>query len=133
MNHLQGEISNIQKFKQLIRVEIQIADDTLYAIILDMGPDAGYRPVLTNTCTILFKETEVSICTDDARHVSISNRISCTLLDIEKEQILSRVKLLYQDKIIFATLSSSELERLNVQIGDQVTALVKENEVMLAD
>lgn len=133
MNRLEGEISNIEKHKQLIRVKIQVANDSFYAIILDLGPDAGYRPVLNKTCSILFKETEVSIATDEARHISISNRMLCLLLDVEREKILSRIKLQYQDFILFATLSSSELERLNVQIGDKVTALVKENEVMLAN
>ncbi len=133
MNRIEGQISNIQKHKQLIRVEIRVAKDSFYAIILDLGPDAGYRPVLRKTCSILFKETEVSIATDEAHQISISNRIPCILLDVEKEKILCRIKLQYEDVILFATLSSSEWERLNIKIGNKVTALVKENEVMLAN
>ncbi len=133
MNRLQGEISNIEADEHLIRVEIRVAGTTLYALILNLGPNAGYHPTMNKPCSILFKESEVSICVEGAQHISISNRLPCIVRDVEKEKILSRLKLQCYEEIIFATLSTSQLDRLDVEIGDTVTALVKENEVMLAD
>ena len=133
MNNLIGRIVEVERGNSLIRVTIQVLDNLMQVIILDEGPQAGYQPVIQSACTLIFKETEVSILLGKADHVSIANKMPCNILEIKEEQILSRIKLQHGTLMLYAIISTKELRRMGLREGHHVVALIKENEIILAD
>jgi len=81
--------------------------------------------------SLVFKETEVSLAKNLSGLISMRNRMKCTVLQIERGELLSKISLQFQKYTITSAITTRSVDMLKLQIGDEVEALVKANEVSL--
>ena len=101
------------------------------AIVLETE---GSTPYLQegSPISVLFKETEVVLATGPADAIGIQNRIPGRILRVEAGDLLSKALLETPLGGLEAIMASGELKSLGLAVGDQATALIKINEVMLS-
>ena len=64
--------------------------------------------------------------------LSAHNKLSGRVLDIEKGDLVSKVKVEIDPEVLTSIITSDMLDRLDVQEGDEVFAIIKSTEVVLA-
>jgi molybdopterin-binding protein len=132
MNRLLGTIAAIESNEHLSLVDVVVGHDTFTAMLMETPQNAPYLKV-GNTVAVLFKETEVSLAKNLSGQISLRNRLSGTVRQIRRGDILCEVVLDYQEQTVTSIITTRAVKRLELQEGDEVEALVKANEVSLME
>lgn len=132
MNLLRGRILEIQSDGHISLVDVAIAGDTFTAILLESPQSAPYLAI-GKEVKVLFKETEVSLAKELSGRISLRNCIQARVVQIRDGVILSEVVLDYGGKVLSSIITSRAVKRLDLGEGDQVSALIKANEVSLME
>ena len=111
-------------------VDIRVADRLFSALLIESANQPEWMKV-DEIIDIVFKETEVSLAKNLSGQISLRNRMQCVVLKIDKGELLSRVFLKFQDYTLSSAITTRSVDSLNLNIGDEVEALVKSNEVSL--
>lgn len=130
MNKLLGTITNIQQSGAIMLVDIKVADCLFSALLIESANQPEWVKI-GETIDIVFKETEVSLAKNLSGQISLRNRMQCVVLKIDRGELLSRVFLKFQDYTLSSAITTRSVDSLNLNIGDEVEALVKSNEVSL--
>jgi molybdopterin-binding protein len=130
MNKLPGTITNIQQSGAILLVDIRVADRLFSALLIESANQPEWVKI-GETIDIVFKETEVSLAKNLSGQISLRNRMQCVVLKIDRGKLLSRVFLKFQDFTLSSAITTRSVDSLNLNIGDEVEALVKSNEVSL--
>ncbi len=130
MNKLPGKITNIQQSGAILLVDIRVADRLFSALLIESANQPEWVKI-GETIDIVFKETEVSLAKNLSGQISLRNRMQCVVLKIDRGKLLSRVFLKFQDYTLSSAITTRSVDSLNLNIGDEVEALVKSNEVSL--
>lgn len=130
MNKLPGIITNIQQSGAILLVDIKVADRLFSALLIESANQPEWVKI-GETIDIVFKETEVSLAKNLSGQISLRNRMQCVVLKIDRGELLSRVFLKFQDYTLSSAITTRSVDSLNLNIGDEVEALVKSNEVSL--
>ncbi len=125
MNKLSGKIIHVESTKTIALVDVQVHDDIFSAIVLDCSFNEG------DLVALLFKETEVSIGKNLSGLISLRNRVSSRIKNIERDSILSKVVLDYKGSEIVSIITTRSIDRLDLKTSQQVEWLVKANEMTL--
>jgi len=131
MNKLAGKIKSIKSDEHLSIIEMDVNGDTLKTIIIETESTVGFLKKGT-PINLMFKETEVSIAKDFSGKISLQNKMKCIIKEIKKGFLLSSLILDYKGDQISSIITSAAVEQLSLKIGDEVTALVKTNEIIIA-
>ena len=131
MNTLRGTISSIETKGNLSLVKVQVGDSKLTSIIIETPQSATYL-FEGNELNVLFKETEVVIGKGKEIPISLQNRLICKVENIEVGALLGKLTLQHPKGTIRSVITANAIRQLNIKIGDEVTALIKTNEVMLS-
>lgn len=130
MNSLEGRVVAVQGNGHIALVDVAVGDEVYTATLLEDAGQAGYtRPGAA--VTLLFKETEVALAKNLSGLISLRNRIPATVRAIERGAVLSAVSLDYRGTALSSIITTRAVDRLELQPGDAVEALVKANEMML--
>jgi molybdopterin-binding protein len=73
-----------------------------------------------------------SATSDSALEISARNRLVGRILEIRADGIMAEVRLAVGDQELVSIITSSSAERLRLRVGDEVLAVVKSTEVMIA-
>lgn len=111
-------------------VDVVVGGDVFTATLLETPVTADYLKV-GNNVTLLFKETEVSLAKNLTGLISLRNRMVVNVLNIKRGDILSAVELDYAGKALTAVITTRSVDKLQLNIGDEVEALIKANEMVL--
>lgn len=131
MNKLKGIISQVVSDEHMSIVEMKVNEVTLKTIVIET-PDTASFLQAGNEINILFKETEVSIATDYSGKISLQNKMNCQIRAINKGRLLSTISLDFKGTDISSVITSAAVEQLNLKVNDEVTALVKTNEIIIS-
>ena len=132
MNSLQGKIVGVKSQDQLSVVEIGVGEYILKAVVLETPSTADYLAD-QQSIRVLFKETEVVIGLPDcANQVSLQNQLPGTISAIKQGKLLSELTLETKVGVVVSIISAASVDRLNLEVGTEVLALIKTNEIMLA-
>ena len=129
MNQLKGHINNLQQYEGLIFLDISVGSSSVKSILLD---DDQVEYEIGNSVNVLFKETELIISKNKTDLISLQNQFRCEIIAIEKGKLLSQIELKFGDFYLTSIITSLSTDRLDLKIGDLVTALVKTNEIMVS-
>jgi molybdopterin-binding protein len=132
MNKIKGVIVSIESSESISLVEIDTPVGRVCSVVVETPETAEYLRD-GNEVYILFKETEVSIGKDFSGGISLRNKIDCTVKEIRRGKILSRIVLECGKEKIVSIITTGSADRMNIQIGDRVTAFIKTNEVSLME
>ena len=131
MNELRGHIKRVEVSGNLSLVGVELQNGQLFkAIVIDTPQSASYLKPET-AVAVVFKETEVIIGTGTQFQISLQNQILATIAQLEQGKLLSKLKLETTNGSINAIISSAAVDNLNLTLGQEVTAMIKLNEVML--
>lgn len=133
MNSLTGNIQEIQQNGNLSLVTIKIANDLFIKTIIVETPESASYLRTNHVINVLFKETEVVIGTDIAASISLQNKIPGIIQDLEKGTLLSRIVVKSEVGTIESIISTHAVESLDLKQGINVVAMIKLNEIMLAE
>jgi len=112
-------------------LEMDVDGELLKAIVIETPETAPFLRK-GNGINIMFKETEVSIAKDFSGVISLQNKMNCTVKEIKKGTLLSRVLLDFKGNEICSVITSAAVEQLGLSTANKITALIKTNEVMIA-
>jgi molybdopterin-binding protein len=130
MNKLPGRISRIQQSSSIILVDVDVEGHGFSAMLIESTARQDWLQE-GNSVDLVFKETEVSLAKNLSGLISLRNRMKCKVLQIEKGELLSIVSLAFRNCTLSSAITTRSAEMLDLEIGDEVEALVKANEVSL--
>ena len=133
MNRLKGRIEDVKVNGNLSQVAILIGEKTsFHSIIIETPKTAAYL-YKGNQVDVIFKETEVILAKGNPEGISLINRIPGEITDVKEGQMLCEVHLSTGAGPILAIISRDAFDLLQLSIGELLTAMVKLNEVMIAE
>lgn len=132
MNSFQGEITNLQTSGELSRVKIQIGSEQLSTIVIGNSESMTYLG-LGNRIQVIFKETEVIIAKGDTSTLSLQNQIKGQISRINQGDLLSKIEVNTSIGIVKSIITSNAVQQLELKEGEEVIAMIKSNEIMLAE
>jgi len=130
MNKLSGKISRIQQSGAILLVDVDVDGQGFSAMLIESAIQPEWLQT-GNTIDLVFKETEVSLAKNLSGMISMRNRMKCTVEQIERGELLSKVSLKFQNYTITSAITTRSVDSFKLAIGDEVEALVKANEVSL--
>jgi molybdopterin-binding protein len=130
MNKIKGTISAIDRDEGISFVSIESEKNILSAILIEAT--SSKLPLETGMDIFLtFKETSMSLPKNLTGNLSIRNLFDCTVTDLKKSKILTKVKLDFHGIVLVSIITTASAERLSLTAGDQVTGLVKTPDITL--
>ena len=130
MNKLSGKISKIQQSGAILLVDVDVDGHSFSAMLIESATQPEWLKT-GNIIELVFKETEVSLAKNLSGLISTRNRMKCTIQQIVRGELLSKINLLFQTYTLTSAITTRSLDSLDLKPGDQVEALVKANEVSL--
>ncbi|ASB48249.1 TOBE domain-containing protein [Alkalitalea saponilacus] len=130
MNKIPAKIINITTSGGIALVDLETGGCSLSALIVD----AEELPVwLSPGADVLavFKESELSIAVRLSGKISLRNRFPCKVTNINLGELLSVVELRFGSFTIHSAITTRSVKSLELEIGTEVTALIKANEISL--
>ena len=132
MNKLSGHISEVKVNGALSQVTVAISETSHLKVIVIENPETASYLRIDNPVSVIFKETEVVLAKNDQK-LSLLNKIKGEVRLIKRGVLLSEVGLNTEAGTVHAIISTEALDELDLKISEKVTALVKQNEIMLAE
>ncbi len=130
MNKLSGIITKIQQSGAILLVDVDVDGHGFSAMLIESATQPEWLQE-GNSIDLVFKETEVSLAKNLSGLISMRNRMKCTLQNIERGELLSKISLKFKGYMVTSAITTRSVESLDLKIGDEVEALVKANEVSL--
>ncbi len=130
MNSLRGVVVSTRRSGGLMRVEVECCGTVVSAYLLDeteRGLRAG-TPVL-----LLFKESEAALAKGPIGLLSLRNRFTGHIRRIRMGELLAEVTVQIGDRPVVSIVSRGACEEMALVEGDEVTVLVKANEMTLME
>jgi len=131
LNILHGTIQDLKVHGNLTLVKVTVSDITLTSIVIETPETANYLKIGAPV-KVMFKETEVIIGKSGA-DISLQNQIPVKVTAINQGQLLSQLNLLYQEHNLCSIITTNAVKKLQLKPGVEVIAMVKTNEIMLAE
>ena len=131
MNILTGTITQILQSGAIMLVDADVDGQGFSALLIKSATRPHWLEVGQNV-RLVFKETEISLAKDLSGRISMRNRMKCVVVSINRGELLSSITLQYQKFIIHSAITTRGVDSLELEVGDNVEALVKANEISLA-
>lgn len=132
MNRLTGKIAHIEVQGNLSLVKVATAAGELSSIIIDTLETCHYLES-GRAVKAIFKESEVVIGLNADSKVSLQNRLRGIITKIHKGQLLSKVEMSTAAGPVTSHITTRAAEQLGLETEMEVFAMIKTNEVMLAE
>ena len=133
MNRLKGSIEEVKVSGNLSQVAIKIGDKIRINSIVIETPDSASYLMRGQSVDVIFKETEVVLAKGNVDNLSLINRIPGEIREVKQGSILCEVSLITDAGPVLAIISREALDSMALGTGDRITAMVKLNEVMIAE
>ena len=130
MNKLPATITAIQQSGTILLVDTEVKGHLFSALLIESVSQPEWLFV-GNPVDLVFKETEVTLAKGLQGIISMRNRMKCKVLKINKGDLLSMITLQFNNFAIVSAITTRAVNSLQLEIGDEVDALVKSNEVSL--
>lgn len=130
MNKLPAIITAIQQSGTILLVDAEVEGQGFSALLIESINRPDWLEV-GKAVDLVFKETEVSLAKELQGKISMRNRMKCKVLKVDKGELLSMITLQFNNFTIVSAITTRSVNNLQIEIGDEVDALVKANEVSL--
>jgi len=129
MNTLNATITEIQSVDNLNIVAFDVNEQNLKMMSLDLSDK-----VQTNaTVSIHFKSTAVGIAKEFTGELSICNQLQVKIIALEIGELLSLLRLEFYAYTLESIITTSSVKRMNLQVGDDVLALIKSSDLSIKE
>lgn len=128
MNTLKAQVTQIDSMDNLTIVKFDYEGTALSMMSL------GLKDVKVGSQVILsINASHIAIGKDLKGDISLSNRFDCVIKALDKGKLLSSLKLSINDDCLSSIITTSSVNRLNLNVGDKVQALVKASEISIKE
>ncbi|MBE7446067.1 MAG: TOBE domain-containing protein [Planctomycetia bacterium] len=130
-NRLCGTIVNITQGQ--IHAHIQIVwKDTPLSIIITRASCEDMHLSAGDTIFVIAKGTDILLAKSFSGMLSARNRVKGVIKQIIQGDILSKIFVESHGDMLHAIITNTSLHEMNLQEGDEVTAIVKSTELILS-
>ena len=129
MNRLSAVVTRIEGEQNLHIITFDCEGSTLKM----MGLDLPKGLCVQSQVTLGVKPSHVAIAKHLSGELSYSNQLSATISSIENGKLLSNVLLDVHGSEVQSIITLSSSTRMNLQIGDNVTLLMKASELFVLE
>ena len=129
MSSLIASVSEIQNCDTLHIVKFKCYDETLSMMSLELNE----KIEIGTKVKLVVKPTHIAVAKNFNGEVSYSNQLRSTIVAIDNGQLLSRVKLSFFDTTLESIITLSSSKKMNLQVGDSVTAFIKASELSIGE
>jgi molybdate transport system regulatory protein len=130
MNVLTGKITKIQQSGAILLVDVDVDGQGFSALLIESATPPDWLKE-SKTIDLVFKETEVSLAKGLSGLISLRNRMMCQVLQVERGELLSKITMHFQKRIITSAITTRAVDSLQIVVGDTIEAMVKANEISL--
>ena len=128
MNTLKAKVTQIDSMDNLTIVKFDYEGTALSMMSL------GLKDVKVGSLVLLsINASHIAIGKDLKGDISLSNRFDCVIKALDKGKLLSSLKLSINDDCLSSIITTSSVNRLNLNVGDGVKALVKASEISIKE
>jgi len=132
MNRIKATILELETSGSITLVTLNTsAEITLQLLLIDTPETVSYLKIGAKV-TAFFKETEVILASAPTHNICIPNQIPARISHFENDRFLTRVHLNTALGKIAALVHEKSRKAMNLNPEDDVVALIKMNEIMLA-
>ena len=129
MSQFVATIKKINSIDNLNIVEFDFHGLTLKMMSLDLNADVQ----VGKKVKLSVKPTNISIAKNLIGEISLSNQIVATIENLENGQLLSSISLKVHNTILESIITVDSSKRMNLQIGESVTILIKASNLSIAE
>ena len=129
MSQLVATIKKINSVDNLNIVEFDFNGLTLKMMSLDLNDDVK----IGKKVELSVKPSNISIAKNLIGEISLSNQIVATIQSLENGQLLTSVILKINDTILESIITVDSSKRMNLQIGEVVTILIKASNLSIEE
>lgn len=129
MSQFVATIKKIQSIDNLNIVEFEFDGLTLKMMSLDLNDDVK----IGKKVKLSVKPSNISIAKNLTGEISLSNKIVATIQSLENGQLLTSVILKINDTILESIITVDSSKRMNLQIGEVVTILIKASNLSIEE
>lgn len=129
MNSLTAQITRIDTVENLTIVRFEVAGDSLTMMSLDLSDKIGVGTVVK----LAVKATNIALGKDIGGWLSYANQVPVTIEEIENGVLLSAVTVKHADTTLEAVIIADSMKKMDLQIGEKVTALIKASEIYIQE
>ena len=130
MNRIEVEIKQVQSSDGIILADLDAQGCSLMVMMIE-ATDLPVWLKTGNRVFAVFKESEVSIAKNLTGIISLRNRFPCKVMKIERGKLMSAILLQYKHFQLCSAITTRSVDALELNIGDEVLALIKANEISL--
>ncbi|WP_321777463.1 TOBE domain-containing protein [Sulfurimonas sp.] len=127
MNTFKATITKIQNVECLNIVNFDFAEHNLSMMSLDLSKNLQVGSEVEVTA----KSTHIAIAKNFEGTLSYSNQLSAKIISINEAQLLTSIQLSCSDTICESVITTSSSQRMNLQVNDNVTLLIKASELSI--
>lgn len=129
MNNIKAIVNKIHHVDGLNIVEFDFDSIILSMMSLELSSN-----IKVGTSVILgAKPSHITIAKDINIEISYSNRLQTKIVDITEGKLLCTVVMSYQESKIESLITKKSLEKMNLQVGDDVVTLIKSSELFIKE
>ena len=129
MNTLTAQITRIDTVENLTIVQFDVEGDSLTMMSLDLGDEIRAGTVVK----LAVKATNIALGKDFGGSLSYANQVPVTVENIENGVLLSAVTVQHGDSTLEAVITVDSLKKMDLRIGETVTALIKASEIYIQE
>jgi len=112
--------------------DVDVGGTQMTAITIGIPEKVGYLQTSKNI-ELLFNESAVSIGKLIQGQISFINQLNCIIDNLIPGEIFTQVMLSFDGEHLTSLITTRSAERLDLKIGDNVTAFIKTNEILLKE
>ena len=127
MSHLIATVTQIDNFDSLNIVNFRCNSQNLSMMSLDLSDDVKVGAKVE----LVVKPSHVAIAKNFNGEVSYSNQLPTIIKSIDNGELLSSVKLDFFDTVLESIITFSSSKRMDLKVGDEVTAFIKSSELSI--
>ena len=124
-----ARVKDIKTIDSLNIVEFDFNGLTLKMMSLDLNDDVK----IGKKVKLSVKPSNISIAKNLSGEISLSNKIVATIQSLENGQLLTSVILKINDTILESIITVDSSKRMNLQIGEVVTILIKASNLSIEE
>lgn len=129
MNYIKASVTSIDSFDGITIVGFSAGNEvlTMMSLELDRSLKVGSDVILA------VKATTVSLSREKSALLSISNQLPVQISSINEGELLSSIKLSFENSTIESIITKSSAVRMGLKPDDEIVALVKASDLAIAE
>ena len=129
MSKIVAIVKSIRTHQNLNIVEFDFMNTLLKMMSLDLNDDVK----IGKKVELSVKPSNISIAKNLIGEISLSNQIVATIQSLENGQLLTSVILKINDTLLESIITVDSSKRMNLQIGEVVTILIKASNLSIGE